>query len=133
MSSIKYAFSAILNNVSDRSNNHMLLTRLSCLLVPPYGAETANLQTIFDIKHLKKRSYFLNIQCKYALFITYASHADHITPDRLPIPLGAFISQKVYNGKLRSSHSVADNSCIAFIDVCKGEEKKRGSSYKVGN
>jgi regulator of nonsense transcripts 1 len=32
--------------------------------VPPYGAEQASLETIFDVKHLKKTSYFLNTQCK---------------------------------------------------------------------
>lgn len=35
----------------------------SCLLVPPYGAEEAKLETIFDIKHLKRNAYFLNVQC----------------------------------------------------------------------
>ena len=51
--------------------------------------------------------------------------------DRLPIHLGSFISENVYNWKLRSRHSVTDYSCIAFIDVWKGEELKQGSSYMV--
>ena len=33
------------------------------MLVPPYRAGEADLKTIFDIKHLKRTAYFLNIQC----------------------------------------------------------------------
>jgi regulator of nonsense transcripts 1 len=51
--------------------------------------------------------------------------------DRLPIPLGEFASENVYDGKLRSKHKIADYSCIAFIDVWKGEETKQGSSWLV--
>ena len=54
-----------------------------------------------------------------------------ITADRLPIPLGEFISEKVYLGKLRSCHEIVDYSCISFIDVAKGEETKVGNSYQV--
>jgi hypothetical protein len=53
------------------------------------------------------------------------------TADRLPIPLGEFISEKVYDGKLRSCHDIVDHSCVAFIDVRKGRETRRGSSYQV--
>ncbi|KAH9976258.1 P-loop containing nucleoside triphosphate hydrolase protein [Lactifluus volemus] len=80
--------------------------------LPPYGAETAELQTIFDIKHLEKRSHFLDTQY------------------RLPTPLGGFISEMVYSGKLRSCHKIVDYSCIKFIDVRKGNERKKGSSYE---
>ena len=45
--------------------------------------------------------------------------------------LGGFISGKIYDGKLRSSHEIVDRSCITFIDVWKGEETKEGNSYKV--
>ena len=51
--------------------------------------------------------------------------------DRLPIHLGSFISGKVYDGKLQSEHEIEDYSCIAFIDVWKGEEMRRGNSYLV--
>jgi hypothetical protein len=51
--------------------------------------------------------------------------------DRLPVPLGEFISEEVYLGKLRSCHKIVDHSCVAFIDVSKGEEMKEGNSYKV--
>jgi hypothetical protein len=33
------------------------------MLVPPYGSEKAGLETIFDVKHLKKKANFLDTQC----------------------------------------------------------------------
>ncbi|KAI0266502.1 P-loop containing nucleoside triphosphate hydrolase protein [Gloeopeniophorella convolvens] len=80
--------------------------------LPPYGSEEAGLETIFDIKHLEKTSHFLDTQY------------------RMPVPLGNFISQNVYNGKLQSDHSITDRSCISFIDVHKGWEVKQGKSWK---
>jgi hypothetical protein len=100
------------------------------MLVPPYGSEEAGLATIFDIKHLKKTANFLDTQCNQSpssrLRFSYLFPAD-----RLPIHLGSFISGKVYNGKLQSEHEIADYSCIAFIDVWKGQEIRRGNSYLV--
>jgi hypothetical protein len=104
---------------------------VSCPLVPPYGAEAADLQTIFGVKHLKKQAYFLDTQCSQLFSHITLSHTDDIASDRLPVPLGEFISETVYNGKLRSCHEVVDHSCIAFIDVWKGEERKRAISYEV--
>ena len=57
------------------------------------------------------------------------SCADAIILDRLPVPLGEFISKNVYDGKLHSHHEIVDHSCIAFVDVHKGKETKRGMSY----
>ncbi|SRR5260221_9284804 len=51
--------------------------------------------------------------------------------DRLPVPLGGFISEAVYESKLRSSHNIVDHSCVVFIDVGKGEEAKKGQSYQA--
>ncbi|KAI0251227.1 AAA domain-containing protein [Lactifluus subvellereus] len=80
----------------------------------PYGAEAADLQTIFDVEHLKGQAHFLDTQC-----------------DRPPSrALGRVYLQEGYNGKLRSCHRIVDYSCIAFVDVWKGEERKRGNSYE---
>ena len=51
--------------------------------------------------------------------------------DRMPVPLGDFISEAVYDSKLKSSHAIQDNSCVLFIDVRKGQEERFGSSWKV--
>jgi hypothetical protein len=99
------------------------------MLVPPYGSGEAGLETIFDVKHLKKKAYFLDTQCNRSPFPIYASLI--FSADRLPIRLGEFISKNVYDGKLRSKHSVTDYSCISFIDVWKGKETKKGNSYLV--
>ncbi|KAH9956267.1 P-loop containing nucleoside triphosphate hydrolase protein, partial [Russula dissimulans] len=38
--------------------------------------------------------------------------------------------QKVYDRKLQSRHEIVDHSCLAFINVAKGEEMNRGNSYQ---
>jgi hypothetical protein len=99
------------------------------MLVPPYGSSEAGLETIFEVKHLTKKSYFLDTQCNLSSFSIQTSLI--ISADRLPVPLGEFISKNVYEGKLRSEHSVTDYSCVTFIDVWKGKETMQGSSYLV--
>ncbi|KAK7444835.1 hypothetical protein VKT23_015152 [Stygiomarasmius scandens] len=74
--------------------------------LPPFGQEKAkSLKCIFDIKHLKRKSYFLDIQY------------------RMPIPIGNFISRAVYDNRLRSKHNVDNLSCVSFVDV-RGQEQK---------
>jgi hypothetical protein len=58
-------------------------------------------------------------------------YPDCAASDRLPVPLGGFISKTVYEGKLHSIHDIVDHSCVAFIDVEKGTEAKRGKSYEA--
>ncbi|KAH9888514.1 hypothetical protein C8Q73DRAFT_655707 [Cubamyces lactineus] len=82
--------------------------------LPPYGKETApGLKTIYDFKQFKAAAYFLNTQY------------------RMPLPLGEFISEYVYNSKLRSVHRITDHSAVCFVDVRKGCEGRVGSSWKV--
>ncbi|KAI0712807.1 P-loop containing nucleoside triphosphate hydrolase protein [Cerioporus squamosus] len=82
--------------------------------LPPFGAEVApKMKTIFDFKHLKNKAYFLNTQY------------------RMPVPLGDFISEAVYDSRLKSAHAITDSSCVLFVDVRKGEEERVGSSWKV--
>jgi hypothetical protein len=53
--------------------------------------------------------------------------------DRMPQPIGKFISDKVYRSRLWSSHKITDPSCVTFVDVSPphGEEIKSGFSWKV--
>lgn len=53
--------------------------------------------------------------------------------DRMPVPLGAFVSEEVYDGKLHSEHRIREMDCVAFVDAVKGQEEKCGTSWKVGN
>ncbi|KAI1783492.1 P-loop containing nucleoside triphosphate hydrolase protein [Ganoderma leucocontextum] len=81
--------------------------------LPPFGKETAPLmKTIFDFKHLKPSAYFLNTQY------------------RMPVPLGEFISEEVYNSKLKSIHNITDSSCVRFVDVRKGVEESMAPGWK---
>ncbi|KAI0915361.1 hypothetical protein AcV5_003854 [Taiwanofungus camphoratus] len=80
--------------------------------LPPYGRDAApGLRTIFDFKHLRAHAHFLDTQY------------------RMPIPIGEFISNEVYNGKLRSMHKTVDLSCLMFVDVKKGVEEQVGKSW----
>ncbi|PSR72688.1 hypothetical protein PHLCEN_2v11383 [Hermanssonia centrifuga] len=80
--------------------------------LPPFGQEAAPaMQSIFEVKHLKPRAYFLDTQY------------------RMPIPLGNFISDEVYNKKLKSVHKISDISCVSFVDVDKGTEESCGKSW----
>ncbi len=71
------------------------------------------MKTIYDIKHLKASAYFLDAQY------------------RMPVPLGQFISEYVYDKKLLSVHPIVDFSAVRFVDVRKGQEERVGSSWKV--
>ena len=47
------------------------------------------------------------------------------------MPIGDFISKRVYNGKLISRHIITQTSCCRLVDVADGEEKSEGQSYIV--
>ncbi|KAF8064440.1 P-loop containing nucleoside triphosphate hydrolase protein [Lyophyllum atratum] len=80
--------------------------------LPPYGKDQVpELKTIFDVEHLKGSAGFLDTQY------------------RMPVPLGHFISQNVYHGKLKSEHSMRDTSCVSFVDASNGGETKGGFSW----
>ena len=49
----------------------------------------------------------------------------------MPVPLGRFISENVYKGKLQSEHDITSHSCVALIDVPKGREERVGTSWRV--
>ncbi|KAI0363390.1 P-loop containing nucleoside triphosphate hydrolase protein [Pilatotrama ljubarskyi] len=82
--------------------------------LPPYGKETAaEMKTIYDFIQFKGAAYFLNTQY------------------RMPVPLGDFISEQVYDSKLKSVHEITDRGSVCLIDVRKGREEPVGSSWKV--
>ncbi|KAJ3927266.1 MAG: P-loop containing nucleoside triphosphate hydrolase protein [Lentinula lateritia] len=82
------------------------------IILPPFGQERVKtLQSIFDIEYLKPTSYFLDVQY------------------RLPVPLGEFISMKVYENQLKSFHSITQYSCVRFVDTPRGVEERSGVSW----
>ncbi|KAH7867997.1 AAA domain-containing protein, partial [Lentinula edodes] len=48
---------------------------------------------------------------------------------RMPVPLGNFISQKVYEGRLKSRHKTTSHNSVRFVNTPRGVEKKKGSSW----
>ena len=49
----------------------------------------------------------------------------------MPMQIGEFISEHVYDGKLRSQHSITSPNCLAFVDVDIGVESPEDKSWKV--
>ncbi|KAI6128955.1 P-loop containing nucleoside triphosphate hydrolase protein [Pisolithus croceorrhizus] len=79
--------------------------------LPPYGQEEIpTLQSIFEVKHLRKEVIFLDTQY------------------RMPSAIGDLISQKVYNGKLKTRHANSISLPCRFVDVRRGQEKQSGKS-----
>ncbi|KAI6042877.1 AAA domain-containing protein [Pisolithus marmoratus] len=52
-----------------------------------------------------------------------------ISSDRIPRVIGDFISQKIYNGKLKTCHANSISFPCRFIDVERGQEKQSGKSW----
>ncbi|KZP25209.1 P-loop containing nucleoside triphosphate hydrolase protein [Athelia psychrophila] len=78
----------------------------------PYGQDDiGNLRSIFEVDHLRRKVIFLNTQY------------------RMPVPIGAFISRHVYEGKLRTQHDITVSSSCRFKDVPNGEELLVGCSW----
>ncbi|KAI6042879.1 P-loop containing nucleoside triphosphate hydrolase protein [Pisolithus marmoratus] len=80
--------------------------------LPPYGQEEiSKLLRSFEVKHLRKK--VLSLDTQY----------------RMPGVIGDFISQKVYNGKLKTCHAHSASLPWRFIDVERGQEKQSGKSW----
>ncbi|KAJ7888888.1 hypothetical protein B0H14DRAFT_2562042 [Mycena olivaceomarginata] len=86
------------------------------LQLPPYGQDqVSQLKSIFDFEHLRHLTEFLDTQY------------------RMPVPIGEFISARVYNRRLRSQNDITSMDCVAFIDVVKGVETASALSWKAGH
>ncbi|KAI6102407.1 P-loop containing nucleoside triphosphate hydrolase protein, partial [Pisolithus croceorrhizus] len=80
--------------------------------LPPYGQEDISaLQSIFEVQHLRKDALFLDTQY------------------RMPSAIGDFISQKVYNGKLKTCHANTITLPCRFVHVERGQEVRSGKSW----
>ncbi|KAJ7170755.1 P-loop containing nucleoside triphosphate hydrolase protein [Mycena crocata] len=82
--------------------------------LPPYGQEDLqDLQSIFEVTHLRKFCLFLDTQY------------------RMPPQIGEFISEAIYEGKLQSNplHPIPDSVVACqFIDVIGAKEKMENKS-----
>jgi len=103
-------------------------------LVAPFGQDDLGiLRSIFEMPCLRERAIFLDTQCSYHLSLGRFYFVLMISPflDRMPVPIGQFISEHVYDNQLRSVHTITSPTCCSFIDCKQGEEKKVGNSWAV--
>lgn len=97
----------------------------------PYGqSDIPKLESIFEKRHLQRRRIFLDTQCKLVYFL-YGTIFTLSILDRMPIPIGDFISKSVYDGQLKSQHNISNTNSCRFIDVKDGVEKSSGRSWQV--
>ncbi|KZT69556.1 P-loop containing nucleoside triphosphate hydrolase protein [Daedalea quercina L-15889] len=80
----------------------------------PYGQEELKqLSSVFDLPHLRREALFLDTQY------------------RMPAPIGAFISEHVYDGHLKTDHSITSRQSCILIDIKDGKETASGNSWIV--
>lgn len=110
-----------------------VLCLLYLFLVAPYGQDDlGNLRSIFEVKHLHHKVIFLDTQCKHRV-VTSRRRKLILMTDRMPVPIGAFISRHVYAGKLQSCHQITAVSSCRFKDVRNGQEALVGGSWAVSS
>ena len=96
----------------------------------PHGhEEIPTLKSVFEIPHLREKAMFLDTQCLFLVPIS-SFHALHsYFPDRMPHFIGDFLSDRMYNQALGTTHPSGSNVCCRFVDVTpswqeKGEDGK---------
>jgi AAA domain len=99
--------------------------------VAPYGQDDlGDLRSIFEMLHLRRDALFLNTQCSFPSFLLVFLMITSFL-DRMPVPIGGFISGHVYDSKLLTRHEIKTWRCCRFVDCKTGEEKKVGYSWSV--
>ncbi|KZS94268.1 hypothetical protein SISNIDRAFT_427499, partial [Sistotremastrum niveocremeum HHB9708] len=77
----------------------------------PFGSDDIeDLQSVFELKHLRDRALLLDTQY------------------RLPVAIGNFLSENVYGGLLRSVHELHGKNVCKFVNVETGKEQRGGTS-----
>lgn len=49
----------------------------------------------------------------------------------MPVPIGNFISNNVYDGRLKTVHRINSDACCRLVNVQKGKEAQKGFSWIV--
>ncbi|KAH9058402.1 P-loop containing nucleoside triphosphate hydrolase protein [Lactarius vividus] len=104
----------------DKQCEYLILHFVS---VPPYGHDNLdNLQSVFELAHLRASAVFLDTQCIFANFLELE--------DRMPPQIGDFISQRVYDGGLQSNSrhpTKSRTTACHFVDI-NGSDSASGTS-----
>lgn len=100
----------------------------------PYGAEQIQqLESIFEKRHLRVNAVMLDTQCESLLSSSQNTAELPNFKDRMPVPLGNFISEHVYEGDLRTSHPLTSRKVCQFVDVPNSKEQNSGKSWVVSS
>ncbi|KAF7312419.1 AAA-12 domain-containing protein [Mycena indigotica] len=95
--------------------------------LPPYGqSDISSLKSVFEMSHLRDHALFLDTQ--YRSVPCLLVERFDILSDSMPMQLGRFIGERVYNSKLKSMHPIATR-CCEFIDVSGSAEERKGQSW----
>jgi hypothetical protein len=122
----------------DKQCNYLLFEILTVqnpdtFLVPPFGQEDLqDLQSIFEVTHLRKYVLFLDIQCKIFFSIWWLCNDIDLSPDRMPPQIGDIISDAVYEKKLKSNpnHPITNEvTACYFVNILEGKEKQCNKSF----
>lgn len=100
--------------------------------MPPFGQDRCpDMSSVFEIKHLRAAAYTLSTQCQFLFCVSRPRRLTQISQDRMPVPLGNFISGQIYESTLNSDHWQEELSCVSLVDVSDGREERCGHSYMV--
>lgn len=102
--------------------------------MPPHGVGAVEgLKSIFEVEHLRREAFFLDTQCEHNIRLMKKLCQIHLSSkDRMPVPIGEFLSREVYDGKLQSRHRINSADCVRLVDCERGEEVDRNFSWVVG-
>ncbi|KAK0434049.1 uncharacterized protein EV420DRAFT_1282801 [Desarmillaria tabescens] len=72
----------------------------------PYGhSDISELESVFEKQHLWRKIHFLDTSV-----------------NRMPMPIGDFISEHVYNKKHKTIRNISSKTCCRFVNIPKGRE-----------
>jgi hypothetical protein len=102
--------------------------------VPPHSvADVEGIKSIFEVEHLRREAFFLDTQCEYITWSIMKLRQIHrLFKDRMPVPIGEFLSREVYDGRLQSRHRINSTGCIRLVDCEQGQELDKNFSWVVG-
>ncbi|KAI6128964.1 P-loop containing nucleoside triphosphate hydrolase protein [Pisolithus croceorrhizus] len=90
---------------------HRFINTLTKIVFIGDPKQIPTLQSIFEVKHLRKEVIFLDTQY------------------RMPSAISDLISQKVYNARLKTCHANSIGLPCRFVDFRRGQEEPSGTSW----
>ena len=101
--------------------------------VAPHGhEEVPTLKSVFEISHLREKAKFLDMQCLFPWSCFFFPNLMCFS-DRMPHFIGNFLSERMYNSALQTTHANGSNVCCRFVNVTPSYQQKGedGNSWIV--